>query len=313
MNLPKLQSITKKIFVALLGAFLLIFLLFHAGANLCILRHDDGTWYSAFCHFMGTNYVVRVFEYVLLLTFLAHIVLTLWLWITNKQARPVSYRRPSRTKTHKGSKLQVWTGILILALLVVHFCDFYFVKLGLVEGKYMAKTEDVMTDEVRGLRNAAMQYGMQPEEFANAYASQIEQMMAQASSEEQAKAKEEIEKIKAAVNVVKCLDNVEESGDYIKGINVKAKESLVEAGIHVEPDFYRLTREKFKNPIMALLYLIFFVIVWFHMRHAFAAFFQTMGWYNYKYGKAIEVCSSVYAWLVCLCFTAVVVLVFVGL
>ena len=63
----------------------------------------------------------------------------------------------------------------------------------------MAKTEDVMTDEVRGLRNAAMQYGMQPEEFANAYASQIEQMMAQASSEEQAKAKEEIEKIKAAL------------------------------------------------------------------------------------------------------------------
>ena len=42
MNLPRIHSITKKICVALLGGFLLIFLLFHACANLCILRHDDG-------------------------------------------------------------------------------------------------------------------------------------------------------------------------------------------------------------------------------------------------------------------------------
>ena len=61
MNLPKIHSISKKICVALLGGFLLIFLLFHAGANMFILRHDDGAWYNAFCHFMGTNWIVKAF------------------------------------------------------------------------------------------------------------------------------------------------------------------------------------------------------------------------------------------------------------
>ena len=64
MNLPKIHSISKKICVALLGGFLLIFLLFHASANLLVLRHDDGAWYSAFCHFMGSNYIVKVGRYL---------------------------------------------------------------------------------------------------------------------------------------------------------------------------------------------------------------------------------------------------------
>ena len=61
MNLPKIHSITKKILVALVGGFLLVFLLFHMTANLFVLRHDDGAWYSAFCHFMGTNWIVKIF------------------------------------------------------------------------------------------------------------------------------------------------------------------------------------------------------------------------------------------------------------
>ncbi|MBO4599304.1 MAG: hypothetical protein J5641_01055, partial [Bacteroidales bacterium] len=127
MNLPKIHSISKKICVALLGGFLLIFLLFHACANLCILRHDDGAWYNAFCHFMGTNYIVKVFEVILLATIALHILLTVWLWFTNQLARPVKYHQRSRTKTHTGSKLMIWTGVLIFACLILHFTDFYFV------------------------------------------------------------------------------------------------------------------------------------------------------------------------------------------
>ena len=120
MNLPKIHSISKKICVALLGGFLLIFLLFHACANLCILRHDDGAWYTAFCHFMGTNYIVKVFEVVLIGTILLHICFTGWLWLTNRLARPVRYHQQGKSKTHPGSKLMMWTGILIFVCLFVH-------------------------------------------------------------------------------------------------------------------------------------------------------------------------------------------------
>ena len=214
MNLPKIHSISKKIFVALLGAFLSIFLLFHAAANLCILRHDGGAWYNAFCDFMGTNYVVKVFEIILLGAFLLHIVLTMWLAFTNRLARPKGYHKAQRSKTHTGSKLQIWTGILIFVCLLLHFMDFYFVKLGLVDGNL---------------------------------------------------------------------------------------------------NFYEQAHEKFQIPHIAISYLIFFMVVWFHMRHGFAAMFQTLGLYNYKYGKAIEIIGIIYATVVCLMFTAVVVGVFFGL
>ena len=214
MNLPRIHSISKKILVALLGVFLSIFLLFHAAANLCILRHDGGAWYNAFCDFMGTNYVIKVFEIILFGAFLLHMVLTIWIAFTNRLARPKGYHKAQRSKTHTGSKLQVWTGILIFACLLLHFMDFYFVKIGLVNGNL---------------------------------------------------------------------------------------------------NFYEQAHEKFQIPHIAVSYLVFFVVVWFHMRHGFAAMFQTLGLYNYKYGKAIEVIGILYATMVCLMFTAVVVGVFFGL
>ena len=211
MNLPKIHSISKKILVALLGAFLSIFLLFHASANLCILRNDGGAWYNAFCDFMGTNYIIKAFEIILLGTFLLHIALTIWLSITNWMARPKGYHKAQRSATHTGSKLQVWTGILIIACLLLHFMDFYFVKLGLVDGNL---------------------------------------------------------------------------------------------------NFYQQAHQKFQIPYIVVCYLVFFVIVWFHLRHGFAAIFQTLGLYNYKYGKAIEIIGIIYATVICLMFAAVVVVTF---
>ena len=211
MNLPKIHSISKKILVALLGAFLSVFLLFHASANLCILRNDGGAWYNAFCDFMGTNYVIKAFEIVLFGALLLHIVLTIWLAITNKIARPKGYHKSQRSKTHTGSKLQFWTGILIIACLLLHFTDFFFVKLGWIDGNL---------------------------------------------------------------------------------------------------NFYQQAREKFQIPHIAIAYLIFFVIVWFHMRHGFAAIFQTLGLYNYKYGKAIEIIGIIYATVICIMFASVVIITF---
>lgn len=211
MNLPKIHSISKKILVALLGAFLSIFLLFHASANLCILRNDGGAWYNAFCDFMGTNYIIKAFEIILLGTFLLHIALTIWLSITNWMARPKGYHKAQRSATHTGSKLQVWTGILIIACLLLHFMDFYFVKLGLVDGNL---------------------------------------------------------------------------------------------------NFYQQAHQKFQIPYIVVCYLVFFVIVWFHLRHGFAAIFQTLGLYNYKYGKAIEIIGIIYATVICLMFATVVIVTF---
>ena len=321
MNLPKIHSISKKICVALLGGFLLIFLLFHACANLCILRHDDGAWYSAFCHFMGTNYVVKVFEVVLIATIALHICFTVWLWFTNRMARPVRYHHRSKSTTHSTSKLMMWTGILIFACLILHFTDFYFVKLGWVEGQYMVKLEALRSDEINALQQATMQYGMTPEDFIKANEEQVEMYKENITDEQMTEIEAQLEKLRAAVPVADLLNRADEADmlsadrQWLRHLTAADKEMLEAAieEVEVEPDFYYTAREKFQNLWIVICYLFFFAVVWMHMRHAFPSAFQTLGLNNYKYSNAIEIIGQIYAWVVCLMFAAVVILVYLGL
>lgn len=319
MNLPKIHSISKKICVALLGGFLLIFLLFHASANLLVLRHDDGAWYSAFCHFMGTNYIVKVFEIVLLGFIALHICFTAWLWITNRLARPVRYHQAGKSKTHAGSKLMMWTGILIFTFLVMHFCQFYFVKIGWVKGEYMVKTENLQDEEMMQWAQLADQMEISLDEFIN----QLEERSATLSDENEdaAEAEEYIARLRSKAAVLDIVqrayaeDNISKDGKWIRHLTYDERQTLREAlpESDPEPDFYYMVRQLFQNPIMVILYLITFVVLFFHMRHAFPSAFQTLGLNNYKYAKAIDILGQIYAWVVCLMFVAVVILVYLGL
>lgn len=319
MNLPKIHSISKKICVALLGGFLLIFLLFHASANLLVLRHDDGAWYSAFCHFMGTNYIVKVFEIVLLGFIALHICFTAWLWLTNRLARPVRYHQPGKSKTHPGSKLMMWSGILIFSFLVMHFCQFYFVKLGWVKGEYMVKTENLQDEEMMQWAQLADQMEISLDEFIN----QLEERSATITDENEdaAETEEYIARLRSKAAVLDIVqrayaeDNISKDGKWIRHLTYDDRQTLREAlpDSDPEPDFYYMVRQLFQNPIMVILYLITFVVLFIHMRHAFPSAFQTLGLNNYKYAKAIDILGQIYAWVVCLMFAAVVILVYLGL
>ena len=319
MNLPKIHSITKKILVALVGGFLLVFLLFHMTANLFVLRHDDGAWYSAFCNFMGTNWIVKIFEIILLGVFALHILLTLWLQLTNRLARPVRYHEAQKSKTHTSSKLMMWTGILIFAFLITHFCQFYFVKIGWVKGEYMVETEKLQSDEIMGLVQYSSQMGMTPEEFIDAMESESA-MYADENGDS-----EEVEEYLAGmrdklgvINIVKRASdegNISADGKWIRHLTYDERQTLkkVLPESKPEPDFYFMVRELFHNPLMVLLYLITFVVLFLHMRHAFPSAFQTLGLNNYKYNNIIEWCGRIYAWVVCLGFAVVPILVYLGL
>lgn len=319
MELPKIHSITKKILVALLGGFLLLFLLFHATANLFILRHDDGAWYSAFCHFMGTNWLVKIFEIILLGVIALHILLTLWLAFTNRLARPVRYHQSQRSTTHTTSKLMVWTGILIFVCLILHFTDFYFVKLGWVKGEYMVKTEKLQNEEIMGLVNFAQQMQVTPEDLVN----ELENNALQYSeaNDDEAEVKNYIASMREKLEVINIVqraseeNNFSEDKQWIRHLTYDERQTLrkVLPESDPEPDFYYMARNKFQSLYIVVMYLLFFVVVFFHLRHAFPSTFQTLGLNNYKYNGIIEVLGRIYTWLVCLMFAVVPILVYLGL
>lgn len=328
MNLPKIHSITKKILVALVGAFLLLFLLFHATANLFVLRHDDGAWYSAFCHFMGSNWVVKIFEIILLGVIALHVLLTLWLQVTNRLAGVSSadnrffkrrYHQAQKSKTHKNSKLMMWTGILIFVCLIIHFCDFYFVKLGWVKGEYMVQTEKLQDPEMMELVQYSAQMQMSPAEV-------LDELEQQASlfAEENGDASETqqfIDRMRDKVAVMDIVEraysenNFSQDKQWIRHLTYDERQTLrrVMPESDPEPDFYYMVREKFSHWHIVLGYLFFFFVIFMHLSHAFPSAFQTLGLNNYKYNNAIEILGQIYTWVVVLMFTAVPVLVFFGL
>jgi len=138
----RFSSITKKIWMSFLGLFLMIFLVVHLGINLCLLRNDGGAWFLAAAHFMETNYVVKTFEIVLFAGFILHIIIGVILQVQNWIARPTRYQVLNKTYTPFLSKYMIYTGGIVLIFLILHFMNFYFIKLGWVSNPNMTPEGD---------------------------------------------------------------------------------------------------------------------------------------------------------------------------
>ena len=188
MNFSFIQfsSITKKIWMAMLGLFLMVFLVIHLGINLCLLRNDGGRWFYDAAHFMETNYVIKILEVVLFGGFFLHVLFGIILQIRNWFSRPVRYKISNKTKTPFLSKYMIYTGAIILIFLVIHLFNFFFIKFGWV----------------------------------------------------------------------------------------KSPVPMRESG---EPDFIEVARYLFSQPTYALVYIGLFILLGFHLYHAFQAAFQTLG------------------------------------
>ena len=127
------SSISKKFVMALAGMFLLTFLPVHLIINFLLLKDDPAPFNNA-AHFMATFPLVKIIEIILLCTILIHISWGIMLQIQNWFARPVGYVSGRKSETSFFSRFMIWTGASILIFLVLHFFNFYFIKLGLVEG-----------------------------------------------------------------------------------------------------------------------------------------------------------------------------------
>ena len=133
MNKILIYSISKKFVMAIAGLFLLTFLPVHLIINMLLLKSDPEP-FNAAAHFMATFPVVKIFEALLMLSILVHVTYGIFLQISNWLVRPVGYAGGNKSETSFFSKFMIWTGASVLTFLVLHFFNFYFVKMGIVEG-----------------------------------------------------------------------------------------------------------------------------------------------------------------------------------
>lgn len=115
--------------MALAGLFLITFLVIHLSINLLLLKNDGGAAYTQAVHFMTTNLLIKIMEIFLFGGFLLHMLLGIIIQIKNWMARPVRYKVEGYSHTSFFSKYMIHTGAIIFVFLLIHFTNFYFVKL----------------------------------------------------------------------------------------------------------------------------------------------------------------------------------------
>jgi succinate dehydrogenase / fumarate reductase cytochrome b subunit len=119
--------------MALAGLFLLTFLPLHLIINLMLLKSEPEPFNKA-AHFMATFPLIKIMEIVLFGAIIIHISWGILVQIQNWIARPVGYVSGNKSKISFFSKFMIWTGAIIFTFFILHWFNFYFIKLGIVKG-----------------------------------------------------------------------------------------------------------------------------------------------------------------------------------
>jgi len=120
------STIGRKFAMALSALFLMVFLLQHFSINILSVFSPDT--FNEVSHFMGTFWLIQyVLQPVLIFGVIFHFVMGFVLEIRNKNARQVSYAKNNGAANSSWmSRNMIWSGVAILAFILLHFYDFWF-------------------------------------------------------------------------------------------------------------------------------------------------------------------------------------------
>ena len=120
------SSIARKVAMALSGLFLVLFLGQHFTINVTSTFSPET--FNSWSHFMGTNFLVQaILQPVLIFGVIFHFVMGFILEARNRSARSISYvSYKGNTNSSWVSRNMIYTGLVVLAFLGLHFYDFWF-------------------------------------------------------------------------------------------------------------------------------------------------------------------------------------------
>lgn len=142
------SSVGRKVAMALSALFLIIFLIIHLAVNITSVFSQD--MFNELSHFMGTNPLIQfALQPVLIFGVVLHFVLGFVLEARNRGARQIKYVQFNKSaNTSWMSRNMIYTGLVILAFLILHFIDFWIPELNI---KYVQ-------GDMSGLHNGEYRY-----------------------------------------------------------------------------------------------------------------------------------------------------------
>ena len=129
MNNYFTSTIFRKVLSAITGLFLVTFLLGHLVGNLQLFIPglEGKTQFNKYAVFMTTNPIVNILSILTYSSILLHVILTLYLSIQSRRARPIRYAVNSADENSNWSSRNMsFLGIVILFFLVIHLRSFWY-------------------------------------------------------------------------------------------------------------------------------------------------------------------------------------------
>ena len=139
------SSIGRKVAMALSAFFLMIFLLQHLAINSLSVFSPE--LFNEVSHFMGTNPLVQfVLQPILIFAVVFHFVMGFVLELKNKKANGTAYAKNNGGANSTWfSRNMLLSGVTILALIVLHFIDFWFPEINtkFIQGDWSGTMEGI--------------------------------------------------------------------------------------------------------------------------------------------------------------------------
>jgi succinate dehydrogenase / fumarate reductase cytochrome b subunit len=126
--------------MSLAGLFLITFLAVHLAINLLLIFCDTTESFNRAAHFMASNPIIKVMEFVLFGGFLVHMVYGTIVSIQNLLARPVKYKVSNNSQLSYFSKYMLHTAIIVFIFIILHLFDFY------IKSKFLGEAETMIID-----------------------------------------------------------------------------------------------------------------------------------------------------------------------
>lgn len=136
LSCPYKSSIFRKVIVALSGALLYGFIIFHLIGNLGIFGGQEA--FNEYAHFLKSKpYILWPARFGLFFLFAVHIWYAAQLTLENRDAKPDPYSLDRTRKASFASQTMIYSGILIFVFLMFHLAH---LTVGLVLPSYFKST-----------------------------------------------------------------------------------------------------------------------------------------------------------------------------
>ena len=123
------SKIFQKALAAFSGGFLVLFLIGHLAGNLQLFIPGElgQKQFNAYALFMTTNPAVIALSYVTYTSIILHSILTIYLVVKSKLARPIKYQVSSgNSNSSWASRNMALLGTMLLIFLIIHLRSFWY-------------------------------------------------------------------------------------------------------------------------------------------------------------------------------------------